>query len=484
MPIGSDEEARSVKRSPDRPIAQHYVCSRCGSEASVNEAVWRCHCGESFLRLKNQRPLRRSDLNPSARGLARYLTAFPLDPHPPVYLGEGNTPLVPSKFGGCPVYFKLDYLMPSGSFKDRGSVAMVTHLLQRGVQSVIEDSSGNAGASIATYCSAVGIACKIFVPDSASFNKLLQIAAAGGEVIRLSGSREDIAEAAAHAASQGHFYASHNRQPYFVEGLKTLAFELWEQFDFKPPENIVVPLGGGSNLLGCYLGFRQLLDSGEIARMPRLFGIQAASCAPIYSAWVKGEAQIKAVPTDGSSHAEGVMINNPVRGTDVLSAVQQTGGAIVAVEEGEIVAALLELARLGFLVEPTAALAAAGYATLLANGLVDADTANVVVLTGTGLKSSSVIARLLETGPKGRAEGMQTSRTADPDAELIRAMARQLIGVSISEGSVTSISEIVARLVSVVAREAERIEIDSDPNNFYLVLEQVADRKRKAGNGV
>src|SRR5438270_12916625 len=164
---------------------------------------------------------------------------------------------------------------------------MLNHLLEVGVGPIHEDSSGNAGASIATYAAAAGIPCRIYVPATAPRAKLVQIAASGADVRPIPGTRQDVTEAALAATGES-FYASHNWQPFFIEGTKTLAFELWEQLGFRVPDNILVPLGYGSNVLGLERGFDELERNGEIGRRPRLFAVQAANCAAVGAAWNAG----------------------------------------------------------------------------------------------------------------------------------------------------------------------------------------------------
>jgi threonine synthase len=300
---------------------------------------------------------------------------------------------VPRTWAGVPVQCKLEFMMPTGSFKDRGMTVMVSYLKSCGIDAVLEDSSGNAGASLAGYAAAAGMRCRILVPQTASYPKIAQIAAYGADVVTIRGSRQDVADAAL-AQSAEIFYASHNWQPFFVEGTKTLAYELWEQCGFRAPDNIVVPLGYGSNILGCARGFEELARNGEIDRMPRLFGIQAANCAPYHAAYRAGGEAL--VPTDfRATVAEGIASSKPTRVREVLAAVRSTGGSVAAVSEEEIVAALGTLARLGLYVEPTSAAAAAGLTQLIASGAVRRDEATVLVLTGTGLKASERIGELL-----------------------------------------------------------------------------------------
>jgi threonine synthase len=181
--------------------------------------------------------------------------------------------------------------------------------------------------------------------------------------------------------------------------VKTLAYELWEQLGFTAPDNVVVPLGYGSNVLGCERGFDELLRRGEIARRPRLYGIQATNCAPYHAAYRAGVEHL--VPTTiAPTVAEGIASAKPTRVREVLRAVRESGGAVVAVDEAEIVEALRALARQGFYVEPTSAAAAAGLGRLLESGAIHLGETTVLVLTGSGLKASAGIGELLKLGAR------------------------------------------------------------------------------------
>jgi threonine synthase len=313
-------------------------------------------------------------------------------------LGEGWTPLVERQWHGAPVLFKLESQMPTGSFKDRGTALMLNHLLAVGVGRIHEDSSGNAGSSIATYAAAAGLPCRIYVPAAAPRAKVVQIAASGAEVRSIPGTRQAVTEAALAAAESGEsFYASHNWQPFFIEGTKTLAFELWEQLGFRVPDNVLVPTGYGSNILGLERGFDELQRSGEITTRPRLFAVQAANCAAFATAWDAGAPDY--VPfAPQPTVADGIATVKPVRTAEVLAALQRSGGGVVAVAEEAIAPALAALGRLGLFVEPTAATAAAALTQLLAGNTITPEETIVVVLTGHGLKAAERIGDLL-TGP-------------------------------------------------------------------------------------
>jgi threonine synthase len=317
---------------------------------------------------------------------------------PEVSLGEGWTPLVERNWQGARVLFKLESQMPTGSFKDRGTALVVNHLIEIGVARVHEDSSGNAGASLATYAAAAGIACRIYVPAAAPRAKLVQIAAAGAELCPVPGTRQDVTDAAlAEAAGGSSFYASHNWHPHFIEGTKTLAFELWEQLGFRIPDNVLVPTGYGSNILGLDRGFAELEQRGEIATRPRLFAVQAANCAAFAAAWNAGADDF--VPfAAAATLADGIATPRPVRTQAVLRALRRSKGAVVAVEENEIAPALAALGQIGLFVEPTAATAGAALTRLLRDGTIAAGETTVAVLTGSGLKAADRIGELLGIG--------------------------------------------------------------------------------------
>lgn len=374
-----------------------YIDSSSGAHYPADTARW---CGDSgaYLNLAAGKGMTRDAINGELHSVWRYAQAIAVDPAAAVSLGEGGTPLLERDWNGVPVQFKLEFMMPTGSFKDRGMTVMVSYLKSRGIDHVLEDSSGNAGASLSAYAAAAGMRCRILVPETASYPKIAQIAACGADVVTVRGSRQDVADAALQMSSEI-FYASHNWQPFFIEGTKTLAYELWESLGFRAPDNVVTPLGYGSNVLGLDRGFDELLRNGEITRRPRIFGVQAANCAPCHAAWQSGgEAPVAVTVTP--TVAEGIASSQPTRLREVLRAVRGSGGAIAAVSEEEIVAALRTLARMGLYVEPTCAAAAAGLTQWLASGTIRRDETTVLVLTGSGLKSSERIGQLLNLRPR------------------------------------------------------------------------------------
>lgn len=370
-------------------ISARYRCPACGSQHEADRPLWRCLCGGP-LDLAPGPGLRHADIAVGEASLWRYRKALQLSGPPRVSLGEGWTPLVSRDWNGAPVHFKLETQMPTGSFKDRGTALMLNHLLEVKVGPIHEDSSGNAGSSIATYAAAAGIPCRIYVPAAAPRGKIVQIAASGAEVVTVPGTRQDVTDAALAAAESGaSFYASHNWHPFFIEGTQTLAFEICEQLGFRAPDNILMPTGYGSNILGLERGF----DALGVA-LPRLFAVQAANCSALDAAWRAGAADF--VPFEPRpTVADGIATAHPVRTAAVLAALRRSGGGVVAVDEEKIAPALAALGRLGLYVEPTSATAGAALTRLLADGTIRPGETTVAVLTGHGLKAADKIGELL-----------------------------------------------------------------------------------------
>lgn len=318
---------------------------------------------------------------------------------PPVTLGEGQTPVVAlprwgEHVGLRRVSAKLEFLTPTGSFKDRGAAVLVTRARELGAGWLVEDSSGNAGAAIAAYAARAGLSCTVYVPAATPAAKLAQIAATGARLVRVPGDRAAVAAAAAADTADGVYYAGHNTNPYFVEGTRTFAFEVAEQFGFDPPEHVVMPVGGGSLYVGAWLGFMEWYRAGLLPRVPRLHIAQSTGCAPLVRALEAGAADALPVPR-APTVAGGVTIERPARARLVLRAARETGGAAVAVDDPAILAELAALARLeGLTCEPTAAVAFAATRMLLRAGVIGLEERVLIAVTGGGLKDSEALARL------------------------------------------------------------------------------------------
>jgi threonine synthase len=365
-----------------------YLDPRSGRTYPLERPRW---CGEDRapLLLSDLPGMGRADIAGNLRSIWRYAAALPFLPARPISLGEGCTPLVELALEGGTALMKCEWFMPTGSFKDRGASVMLSLLREQGVSSVLEDSSGNGGAAVSAYAAAGGMAATIFVPSSTSPAKTVQSRAAGASITLVPGTRQDCAEAAEREAERI-FYASHNWHPFFLQGTKLLAYELWEDLGFQAPDSVVVPCGAGSNVLGLHIGFSELLRAGQIAKLPRIFAAQPEHCGPI----ARAALGLDAVPAQPTI-AEGTAIAQPIRLPECVAALRDSGGGAVLLGEDEIAEASLALARRGLYVEPTCAQAAAAFGKLRAAGAIAAAGTNVVVLTGTGLKSTPRYAELL-----------------------------------------------------------------------------------------
>ena len=369
-----------------------YIDPRTGATYPIDQPRW-CGAGQVPLLLTPLPGLMRSQIDTTTRSLWRYRAGFPFAIDDPITLGEGMTPLIPRSVAGITVLLKCEWFNPTCSFKDRGASVMLSLLRAQGIEHVLEDSSGNGGAAVAAYAAAGGMAATIMTPDSTSPAKTVQMRAHGAAVELIPGSRQDTADAAV-ARSASIFYASHNWHPFFLQGTKTLAYELWEDLGFRAPDNVITPCGAGSNVLGCEIGFSELLRSGQIDFLPRIFAAQPANCAPIAAAFMVGADH--AVPTTITpTMAEGTAIAHPVRMREVLGALRETRGGAVTLTEAEIAKATLDLARTGIYVEPTCAQAAAALGKLLETGTITPEQTTVLVMTGTGLKATPKIAELM-----------------------------------------------------------------------------------------
>jgi len=359
-------------------------CTKCQFEPDEGTSPYRCPVCGGYFDYEEGFEFDPDAVDRNQPGIWRFRSVFDLpEGVAPISLGEGSTPLIWDEVDGKQVAFKLDYLNPTGSYKDRGTTVLVSYLAWLGVENALEDSSGNAGASFAAYCSRAGIEGKVFAPDYASGPKRAQIEAYGCELVPVPGPRSNAAAAVEREAEQGTFYASHVYQPYVIPGYATAAFEIFEQLG-RTPGSVLMPAGQGSNLLGIARGFEALVSSGMITARPQIVGVQSRACAPLWAAAQPGIAD--SYPTEeGETIAEGIRVLNPLRGQQVLEAVKSSEGWLSAVEETDILPARNELARRGFHVEPTSAVV---WSALIEN-LEKLREPIVLVLTGSGLKYAS-----------------------------------------------------------------------------------------------
>lgn len=368
-----------------------YIDPRTNKHYPITDLRWRSDDGNPMM-LTELPGISRSDIDSRERSIWRYSASLPLVIRNPTSLGEGCTPLLQKSWGDMRPFFKLEWFNPTCSFKDRGAAVMVSFLKQLGLQAILEDSSGNGGAAIAAAGAAAGMKVKILAPSYTPSPKVAQIRAFDADVQLVDGPREE-SEHEAIRQSEKIFYASHNWHPFFLQGTKSLAYELWEDLGFKAPDNIIIPVGAGSNLLGCHIGFKELMASGQITKLPRLYAAQPLNCSPLDASFI-ADADVPVDRIVMQTIAEGTAIKRPIRLREMLHAIRETGGQTIALTEEQITAAVRQLAAMGLYVEPTCASAAAAIDLLTKSGVIKSTQVTVVLMTGTGLKSTQYMTDL------------------------------------------------------------------------------------------
>ncbi len=358
-------------------------CTNCGRTYPRDGLPYLCpHCGGLYDFL-DPFPYDPAQVDRSNPGIWRYSHTFGVPQGlETLSLGEGNTPLIWAEFYGRKIAFKCEFQNPTGSFKDRGSTVMVAWLRARDVPEAVEDSSGNAGASLAAYAARAGIKTRIFVPESAGGPKRRQIEAYGAELVPVPGDRENSSEAAWGAAKEGSAYASHAYLPFNLPGYATTSYEIFEQLGNTMPGTVILPAGQGGLLIGVGRGLHALrIASKRLKSKTLLIGVQARACAPLWNKFTTADEPVNQ-PVGNQTLAEGVRVANPVRAKAVLQEVSATGGMFCAVNEDEIIPCRDELAGRGFYVEPTSAIVMSA----LEKNIQNLPEPIVVILTGSGYK--------------------------------------------------------------------------------------------------
>ncbi len=331
----------------------HFYCERCKKEYPVATHSYACGCGGLFH---------------------LYQTEMDEDsPHMAITLGETMTPLLPLSIDGLRFYLKMEDRQPTGSFKDRGAKRLIGELSYLGIERVVIDSSGNAGAAVAAYAAAAGIACRVYVPDDISAERVKQITAYGADVVRVPNGRMN-AGSVARAELGSDYYASHVYNPLFADGVGGMAHEIYEQLGGAVPEYIFVPVGNGSLLLGLYHGFAKL------GRLPHFVAVQSTKCAPVVEAF----HYLPETPRKNTI-AESIRVSAPPRLDELCTVLQRSRGDAIAVEDSEILKAAKQLNRRGLYAELTAAAALAGARSFFADGMPD-NYRVILPVPGSGLK--------------------------------------------------------------------------------------------------
>ncbi len=342
-------------------------CSRCG-RTYPERFMLKCRCGGTLRVERKYRVFHPLDF----LDLRRYLKYLPVNSVPaPV---PAITPTVRRNIMGLEAFFKLDYLQPSGSFKDRGTWVTVSKLVDEGVNEVVLDSSGNASVSLALYGLSLGINVHVFVSESISRGKLFLLKRLKADVHVVKGDRMRVHEEAIEFSENGGgTYVSHWLNPYFIEGTKTVAYEVYEQVGV--PDYIIVPVGSGSLFLGIWKGFNELKKMGAVERIPRMVAVQAS-----------GYESLCERSSEKNRIAEGIAIPKPPRLEEIRDALRKSKGICISVNEQETFRGLEKLEKLGFIVEPTSAVILPALERIINGGHVNKGETVVAILTGSGMK--------------------------------------------------------------------------------------------------
>jgi threonine synthase len=368
-----------------KPPAYTITCDACGQTVPVEPWLWKHSCGGT-LSLKVNTDADRIRATWTSHGrLARFAPVLPLRNAPET--AAGDTPVLHEDIDGLRVAFKLEYLNPGGSFKDRGAYVAIGRCSELGITSITIDSSGNAGVSMTRTALRNGIGVEVFLPLSTPRGKKALLRMLGAQVQEIAGDRMAVHEAALAAVRDLKAYVGHWYNPYFLEGVKTMGYEAVEQMphiDF-----VFCPVGAGTAILGLYKGFAEMAAAGMLPQMPRFVAVQAAGFSPVADA-------LGARASDHSSTlADGIAIASPPRRAQIVDAVRSTGGFGVTVNDSAIRDALRLLISRGYIVEPTSAVPLAGLRQATEKGMVPSGSSILIPLTGTGMKALDELAELV-----------------------------------------------------------------------------------------
>jgi len=383
----------------------HLECPRCVAQRDASVLANLCDCGSPLLARYDLEAVRRS-VGPAtfagrSADLWRYRELLPVDDAAHITtLGEGWTPLLPAaaygRLIGVPgLLMKDEGLIPTGSFKARGAAVGVSRARELGVRHVAMPTNGNAGAAWATYAARAGLRSTIAMPVDAPVITRNECLAAGADLHLVDGLIGDAGAmigAFVRASNGSVFDASTLKEPYRLEGKKTMGYEVIEQLGWRMPDVIVYPTGGGVGLIGIHKALQEMLELGWISgTMPRLVAAQASGCAPIVRAFEAGAT--KAEPwADASTIAFGITVPTPLGDELILAALADTNGIAVAVDDGEILHDLAAYARSeGLLLCPEGAACLSAVRKLVASGWLDGSESVVVLNTGAGIKYPGTI---------------------------------------------------------------------------------------------
>ena len=377
--------------------ATYLECSVCNHKTDAGKPANLCHCGAPLLVRYDldeiRRRWRRRDVSNGPSTMWRYAPVLPAADEAVVSLGEGWTPLLRSRrlgarLGADMLWIKDEGLNPTGSFKARGLSCAISMCVELGIRKAAIPSAGNAASALAAYAAAAHIEAHIFMPADVPQANYLECKAYGACVTLVDGLISDCGRMVAERApAEGWFDVSTLKEPYRIEGKKTMGYEVAEQMERELPDAIFYPTGGGVGLIGMWKAFDEMEKLGWIgSRRPKMIAVQAEGCQPIVRAWQENERHSRFFE-NASTLAAGLRVPKPLGDFLVLDAVRASGGAAVAVSDGEILDAGVTLASdEGIYAAPEGAACVAALEKLLASGFLKRTDRIVLYNTGTGLK--------------------------------------------------------------------------------------------------
>ncbi len=371
----------------------HLKCPNCGKEYSADTVVGTCDCGSPLFVIYHMRVVEeamRVDLFPTGvNSLWRYSMLLPLrSPQYVITLGEGWTPLIQAPrlsehYGLRMLRVKCESQNPTGSFKDRGLSVTVSRHVELGCDKFALPTAGNAGVALSAYCARAGVRCRVYMPEDTPDRFVKECERYGAEVFRVEGTISEC-RAAMIAESPDFVDLSTTREPYRVEGKKTIGFEIAEQLEWNMPDVIVCPTGGGTALLGIWKAIGELRALGLMDKHdgPRLVAAQSEHCAPVVRAVERGDSQVETWEGPETA-ALGLRVPSPFAKKLIPKAIRQTKGTAVAVAENDMWEAQRLAAKLeGLDIGPEAAVGLAGIGNLVEAGEIDPDEEVVLLNTG------------------------------------------------------------------------------------------------------
>ncbi len=378
----------------------HLECSVCGLTYSPKELQTVCKsCGKSLLArydlIEARKSLKKSDLAHAGNSFWKYSPLLPIQREENIVsLGESVTPLVKLarlgvNLGAEQLWMKDEGLLPTGSFKARGLALAVSKSKELGVKNICIPSAGNAAGASSAYAARAGIKCFVFMPKDTSIVNIKECQAYGANVVLVQGTISDAAKAMVEArrSNPDWFDVSTLKEPYRLEGKKTMGYELAEQFDWKLPDVIFYPTGGGTGLIGMWKAFDEMEQLGWIgSKRPKMISVQSSGCQPIVRAFDERRNDSE-FWNNASTIASGLRVPKPFADHLILKAIYESKGCAVAVPDGKIVASIKEMAaKEGFFICPEAAATVVALRNLLKKNFVKRSDTIVLFNTATGIK--------------------------------------------------------------------------------------------------